>query len=387
MKIGLFTDTYYPQVNGVANSVYTLRKNLEKQGHEIYVFTTSNGLLMKGDRSNNLYCAPSIPAVSENRFAVFYGAKWGKIIKDAQFDLIHTHTEFSLGLLGRFMARKHKIPHVHTYHTIYEDYTHHIVKVHRLEPIARRAARKMSSFYCNSANYLIVPTEKIETLLKSYGVSREIHVIPTGIELKKYYPQTHSAEDVVALKKELGLEDHHKVILFVGRVAKEKNISELLINLQEYLHNNPHIYFLLVGDGAEKDALIALCKKLSLDNQVKFLGKKPWDTIGRYYQLGDIFISASQSETQGITYVEALAAGLPVVAKEDPCLENVVNHGENGYLFQTKSQFLSYVEELLQNEDKRKIMAENAKTSAERFSEEAFGDNMTKLYEHVIGSS
>ena len=139
MKIGLFTDTYYPQINGVATSVLMLKRNLEMRGHQVYVFTTTDP---KADSEEiNVYRVPSIPFISARRVGMFYNPRLSKIIKGLGLDVIHTHTEFSLGIFGRSMARELNIPFLHTYHTIYEDYTHYLGKLGVFDPIAKMAVR------------------------------------------------------------------------------------------------------------------------------------------------------------------------------------------------------------------------------------------------------
>lgn len=167
MKIGLFTDTYYPQINGVATSVLMLKKNLESMGHRVYVFTTTDP--KAEDKDKNVYRVPSIPFISARRVGLFYNPRLARFIKKLGLDAIHTHTEFSLGIFGRAMAKELNIPFLHTYHTIYEDYTHYIGKLGVFDPIAKMAVRKISINFCNSADKVIVPTNKVKDLLLSFN--------------------------------------------------------------------------------------------------------------------------------------------------------------------------------------------------------------------------
>jgi 1,2-diacylglycerol 3-alpha-glucosyltransferase len=170
MKIGLFTDTYYPQINGVATSVLMLKENLELRGHKVYVFTTTDP---KADsKETNVYRVPSIPFVSARRVGTFYNPRLAKFIKKLGLDIIHTHTEFSLGIFGRAMAKELNIPFLHTYHTIYEDYTHYIGNLRVFDPIAKKAVRKISINFCNSADKVIVPTEKVKDYFYPMSLNR-----------------------------------------------------------------------------------------------------------------------------------------------------------------------------------------------------------------------
>lgn len=384
MRVGIFTDTYYPQINGVATSIYILKENLEKLGHEVYVFTTTDATAKAKKGENNVYRVPSIPVVSERRLGMFYTPRLAKLIKKLDLDVIHTHTEFSLGIFGRMMARELEVPFIHTYHTIYEDYTHHIVKFHKLDSLAKVAARKISTNFCNSANMLIVPTNKVRDLLLSYGVDRDISVIPTGIQLDKFSNDTYTSHRIREIRSDLGLKENDKVILYIGRVSKEKNIEELLIHLQSYLQNKEDVKFVLVGDGAVRRNLEILAKDLGIERQTIFAGEKPWDTIGMYYQIGDVFVSASQSETQGLTFIEALAAGLSVVAKSDPCLDGVVQNDVNGYTFHEKEDFLAALESILSNEQRKEKLSAGAVQSTEKFSATHFSKSIEDIYEGIL---
>ena len=382
MKIGLFTDTYYPQINGVAISVLMLKENLEKLGHKVYVFTTTDP---KADsKEKNVYRVPSIPFVSARRVGMFYNPRLAKIIKKLGLDVIHTHTEFSLGIFGRAMAKELNIPFLHTYHTIYEDYTHYLGNLGVFDPIAKMAVRKISINFCDSADKIIVPTNKVEELLLSYNVKQDISVIPTGIELNKFYKSNFSFDEVQNLRENLGIREKEKVLLYIGRLAKEKNIEEILIAMKYYLKDKEDVKFLLIGDGPEKDILEEKAKELGIDKKTVFAGEKPWNDIGIYYQLGDVFVSASQSETQGLTYIEALASGVPVVAKADRCLDGVLQDDFNGYAFHNQDDFIKALDAILYNNLKKESLSIEAVKSTEKFSAEHFANKVEELYKNML---
>jgi 1,2-diacylglycerol 3-alpha-glucosyltransferase len=183
MNIGLFTDTYYPELNGVANSVYLLKKELEKKGHNVYVITTKT----PGAPSNEkgVYRVPSKACsfVPERRVGLVYHPKIARKIHKMKLDIVHTNTEFAIGMFGWIMAHELFIPVVHTYHTIYEDYTHYIKKYVSREERAKKLVKMYSKFSVHGAEEIIVPTKKVEDLLRGYGVKPDINIIPTGIDL------------------------------------------------------------------------------------------------------------------------------------------------------------------------------------------------------------
>ena len=379
MRIGLFTDTYYPEINGVAASVFLLQQELKKRGHEVYVFTTT--VPNAPEQEEGVFRVPSMRCkhISERRLGMFYQHKLDHIIRDLHLDIIHTHTEFPLGIFGRICARERRIPTVHTYHTIYEDYTHYIMPVHVLEKGVKVFARKYSKFFCNHGGHIIAPTEKVKHLLEQYQVRTEISVVPTGIDLSKFERSRYGEELIAGKRKEVGLSGKEKVILYVGRVAQEKNIGELLSMLPAFFERHADARFLVIGDGPALEGLKKQAAEEGVAEYVMFAGAKPWDEIGAYYSLGDVFVSASNSETQGLTYIEAMAAGLPVVARQDDCLAGVLKNGENGFGFLSKDSFLSGLEEVLYAENSR-TFGENAKKSVLPYSKEVFAEHIEQIY-------
>lgn len=383
MNIGLFTETYYPEINGVANSVYILKKELEGKGHTVYVFTTTTP--GAPEYEYNVFRVPSLPCIfiTERRVGLFYQPKLAAVIKKLNLDLIHTHTEFSLGIFGRIMARELKIPTVHTYHTIYEDYTHYITHFKTLDKRAKAFVRIFTKVCCNTVEQVVVPTEKVRELLQKYSVFKDISVIPTGVDLKKFNPKLYSADDVAVLRDSYGINSHDKVLLYVGRISREKNISEIIDAMPAYMNQRADVKFLIIGGGPEMDQLKEQAKAYGLSSKIIFTGPKPWDEIGLYYQLGDVFVSASQSETQGLTYIEAMAAGLPVVAKKDRCLDDILEEGFNGYSFTDREELIQGLEHIFYEENSIPYGI-NAMNKMRKYSTEEFARNMEKLYEEIM---
>ena len=382
MNIGLFTDTYYPELNGVANSVYLLKKELEKKGHNVYVITTKTPDAPVNEKGVFRVPSKACSFVPERRIGLFYHPKIAMKIHKMKLDIIHTNTEFAIGMFGRIMAHELFVPVVHTYHTIYEDYTHYIKKYISSEKRAKAFVKMFSKFSVRGAEELIVPTEKVANLMRHYGVKPDINVIPTGIDLSRF-----EAGDTVIqrnkLKAALGIPEGNKVVLYLGRVSDEKNIDEVMLYLNHYMDTNPDVTFLVVGDGPQRGALERQARTLKYRKQMIFAGAKPWDEITHYYQVADVFVSASTSETQGLTYIEALASGLPVVARRDPCLDGVLFEGQNGYEFVDEDSFTRGIDAVLKNPGNIDY-SKNAVMSAEPFSTQQFADKVENIYFHVI---
>lgn len=385
MNIGIFSDTYFPQLNGVATSIRTLSTALEKRGHNVYIFTPSDPRCHEGYDTLNVYRLPSIPVhfVRDYRAGYVFSPFLAKKIIDLDLDIIHTQTEFCLGALGRFISTTQGIPLVHTYHTMYEDYVHYIGGGHL---ISKEMARDFSSIYCNKATAVIAPTHKTEQLLKSYGVTRPISVIPTGINTSNFRKDKYSPEEILELRTSLGLDADTPVIISIGRIAKEKSIDVVIGALPELIKKLPNLKMVIVGEGNEIENLRKFAETIGVGDHVMFTGGKPWDEIGKYYQLGNVFCSASVSETQGLTFAEAMAAGVPVVAKKDECIENIIEDTVTGMLFESDDELPDLLYRVLTDHKLSERLSHASVKAMETLSVETFADNVEALYQSILDS-
>lgn len=381
MNIGIFTDTYLPQINGVVSSIVTLEEQLKKQGHNVYIFTISHP--KANDQKPYVYRIPSLPFVflKDHRVGIIYSQKLVNRVKKLKLDIILSQTEFSLGFLAKLISKKINVPIVHTYHTMYEEYMHYISKGVEFSP---ELARKYSKMFCNSVDGVVAPTNKTKDLLLSYGVKKPIEVIPTGINFTPFSPSRYTKNEVESLKEQFNLPLDSPTVLFVGRIAKEKSIDFVLEAFPAVVKRIPNAKFFIVGDGPETNHLREMVKELGLEDAVIFAGLQPWATIGKFYQLGDVFVSASVSETQGLTFAEAMAAGLPVVAKHDESIEELVQDDYNGKKFGTKEELSEALITLLEDEGYRKTLSVNAISSVAPLSDEIFGEKALAYYERIL---
>lgn len=380
MNIGIFSDTYSPQVNGVVSSILTLEKKLREQGHNVYIFTISHPQAEYDSPYVNRMA--SIPFVfsKDHRVGIVYSNKIVKKIKRLKLDMILSQTEFSMGMFARLVAKKLEIPIVHTYHTVYEDYMHYVSVGMQLPP---GIARKYSKSFCNHVDGVVAPTKKTEKLLRSYGVQKPIQIIPTGIDFTPFNPEQYKEADIKHLKDVFHIPQNDPIILFVGRVAKEKSIDVLIQGMPKVLEKIPTAKLVIVGDGPQRLELEELAHQLNIREAVIFTGMQPWHTIGRMYQLGDVFVSASASETQGLTFAEAMASGLPVIALEDESIAGFVRDGYNGKLFHTVEELSSALVEVLVSEDYRQKLSVNALHSIKPLSADTFGHHAEVFYEQI----
>ena len=382
MNIGIFTDTYFPQINGVATSVHLLEKELSASGHNVYIFTTTDP---KALPAKDIFRMPSMPFafLPSHRVGLLYPPGVLLKIRKLKLDIVHTHTEFPLGIFGKVVSEFLKVPLVHTYHTMWEDYVHYVGKGHIITP---KMAQQFSKFFCNRARAVITPTEKSRDSLISYGVERPVRVIPTGIDFKPFNPEFYSKDEIEALRKEFGILPKDQVMLSLGRVAKEKSIDVIINKMPGIIAFKPNVKLLIVGDGPARNDLEDLSKKLNLENHVIFAGSRPWSEVGKYYQLGNVFVSASVTETQGLTYVEAMAAHLPVIAKLDKSIEGLVMHGKTGYTFQNNEDLPGLVLDILSDTGCMQRIVSEALTSISHLSSQMYGQNIQKLYKEVISA-
>lgn len=385
MNIGIFSDTYFPQLNGVATSIRTLATALEARGHNVYIFTPADPRCYEGYDTLNVHRLPSIPVhfVQDYRAGYVFSPFLAKKIVDLNLDIIHTQTEFCLGALGRFISTTQGIPLIHTYHTMYEDYVHYICGGLL---ISKEMARGFSGIYCNTATAVIAPTRKTEQLLLNYGVSKPISIIPTGIDTSHFRKDKFHPADILELRKSLGLAAETPVIISIGRIAKEKSIDVVIGALPKLVEKLPDLKMVIVGEGNEIENLRKYAESLGVGDHVMFTGGKPWDEIGKYYQLGNVFCSASVSETQGLTFAEAMAAGVPVVAKKDECIENIIDNNVTGMLFESNDDLPELLYRVLTDKELSNRLSNASVAAMEALSVEAFADNIETLYQTILDS-
>ncbi len=387
MRIGLFTDTYPPYINGVSTSVYMLKKSLEKKGHQVYVVTVSNSITKyEFEEDNHIIRIPGVPTgIYDYRLSRVYPLKIINMVKKWKLDVIHSHTEFGVGTFARLFAKQFNIPLVHTYHTMYEDYIHYITKGY-FDRSSKKIVEYLTLFYCDkTATELIVPTKKTYDLFKEkYRVNRNVHIIPTGIEVERFYVENVDKKQVAHLKKYFKIKKNDFVIIFVGRLAEEKNVEFLIEVEKELCKQNSAIKLLIVGDGPDRNKYEDLAKKLKISDQVIFTGKVPWEEIPCYYQLANLFVTASKTETQGLTVVEAMAGGVTPVCMDDEAFRTVVVDGLNGRLFKTQKECKEQILELFQNKDLCKHYSNQARIQAEHCSSAHYAESVLEVYRRAI---
>lgn len=391
MKILITSDWNTDAINGVVTSINNLMYGLRARGHEVKL------LALSSDRQTRItedgWEVASLPAdfvYPDARLRVGLMNKvYDKVIEWGP-DIVHSQCEFSTFLMAHHIAHECDIPIVHTYHTVYEDYTHYIglkplknlknlkhvpsLGVHK--KVATKAVAEFSKTISRFCQAMIAPTDKVKELLLGYDSKCPVFVVPSGITLENFR-QKLEEDERKTLRDRFNIKDDDIVALFLGRVAKEKNINEVM----KYVSSRDEkVKLLVVGDGPELDNLKKLADKMDINDKISFAGMADPSEVWKYYQLGDFFTSASTSETQGLTYIEALSSGLPLLCRQDPCLDDVVIEGENGCLFTNEDEFYSGMDRVLEIIKTEGYDRKEIGQTAEKFSRESFASSLESIY-------
>lgn len=382
MKILITTDLYTTNTNGVVTSVRNLMEELTKKGHEIRVLTVSEKL--KSHQQDNIYYIKSLPlgaVYPDVRMPLSYHHhRFIQELIDWKPDLIHSQCEFFSYQFAGYISRKTGAPIVHTYHTLYEQYVTYVFPSQRL---GAYLVGKLSKYRLRKAEVVVAPTAKVENVLKSYGLHNPIHVVPSGIALEQH-KQRITEEERSERRSQLGIPEDALVLINLGRLGTEKNLTELVELLAVVRAHNGKVMLLIVGDGPARKELEETAARLGVQDAVVFAGMVDPSQVYAYYQLGDVFVSASTSETQGLTYVEAAANGLPLLCRRDPCLDGVLVEGRNGWEYEAEEEFCDIIDAILRHPERCRTAGTESEQIAESFDKQNFAEQIETIYETVV---
>ncbi len=387
MKIVIFSDTFTPDINGVATSVNSLYTVLKENGEEVLVVTSNSIKAYKSSYS------PSLIRLKGVRFKFLYNyvisnfinGKAMKIIKEFAPDICHIQTDGPLGQMGFKAAKKTNAAIVYTYHTCLEDYTYYFSHGWFFDKTSKKVVRKYIKHIGKNADEIIVPSQKMFSYMSNLGLERKTKIVPTGFDLTPFY--SFDKEEREKLRSSYGIKENDFVLIYFGRLAKEKSIDELIYAFKDYKDINPldSIKLVIAGGGPDLKRLKGISESLKLINEVIFTNRVEPKNAPSYYHMGDLYLFSSSSETQGLTYLEAMASGLPVLIKKDDSNKDVIKDGDNGFLYTTKEELIEKIGKI-RNLDEKELqrIVSNGYKALEPYTKEKFYSSIKEVYELAI---
>lgn len=392
MKVGIFTDQFYPYISGVVTSITMLYEGLTNLGHDVYVFSSIDEDKITSCEEIKKYNFINIPGKSypfkglkDYRYTK-RPKKYLKMIASYHLDIIHIHTEYSAAKLAKLAGRKLNIPIVYTLHTLYEDYMKYLSPFfdkHFHNIMFKVLARAFMGSASKASVIRIVPTKKVLYLAPKYYIKGDIRVIPTGIDLSHFYVENFTKNEIESLKTRLGILSHQFVFGYIGRTSPEKDIKTLLSAFSQ-LQYKDNAVLLIVGGGPQLEELKLYAKELKIEDKVIFTGFIENDHIALYYHVCDIFVNASKSETQGLTYIESLASSLPLLVQKDECIEDVIEDYYNGIYFDGEKDLILKMEQIQKVPTTLNNIKSNTRLSCEKFSKEHYAERIEAVYQAAI---
>lgn len=384
MKILITTDLFTVTTNGVVTSLKNLWREMQKRGHDVKILTFSESKESYKDEEEGVYYIGS-----KSMEKVYPGIRRplsyrGELIDEIiawKPDIIHSQCEFFSYFFAIRIAKKTGAKIVHTYHTMYEDYVGYVIKFSK--SFGKFAVKKFSKNRLDKSQWVVAPTSKVKELLVRYKVKPPVSIIPTGISIDQHKERI-SAEERLEKRTAYGIEQNDVVMVNLGRLGHEKNVDELINYYSKALKTHSNLKFLIVGDGPAREKLEKLTGELGLSGKVIFAGRVDPKEVQRYYQLGDIFVSASTSETQGLTYIEGAANALPLLCRNDPCLDDVIEQGVNGYSYNTEEEFLTFIDKMVSDAEWRANASKRSAEISQKFDKSVFGDSVESIYKELL---
>lgn len=381
MKILYISDVYFPRVNGVSTSIKTFRQELRALGHEVHLIAPDYQKPTDDESDILRIAARTVPLDPEDRFISYNGAMQHlDRLRNERYDIIHIQTPFVAHYLGTRLSKLLNIPCVETYHTFFEEYLYHYIPL-LPKSLLRLVAQRFSRHQGNSLDGMIVPSGPMQRVLKSYGITTATEVIATGIQPGSFVPG-----DRAAFRQKFGIDQDRPVLLFLGRVAHEKNIGFLLTVLRKVTEEIPEILLVIAGEGPARQTLEHDVAEMGLGRNVKFIGYLDRNTeLNSCYCAADIFVFASRTETQGLVLLEAMAQGTAVVSIAELGTLDVLREGLGVWIAQEEpGDFSAKVVMMLKDHDARRAIGEAGREYAHGWSASRQAERMLAFYQSVL---
>jgi len=383
MKIAFFSDTFFPQRNGVVTAIWNTTKQFSKN-HQVFLFVPGKKIFRCENKSKNI----TIIRIPSMEFSQYDGyrisklklKKIGEIFEKEKFDMIHIHSPFTLGITGIIMARLYFIPIVGTYHTYLPEYFPHIVKGRFpsfVKRIGEYPSKKFTKFIYSKLDTTIAPSREIGRILRGYGIKKVV-IIPNGIKFENF---KFNKKLIVKIKRKYKIPNDKKIILYLGRISFEKKLDILLKAFKLIEKKYENVLLLIVGSGPYLKKYKKQAKELKIKNII-FTGFVPDEYISSFYFISDIFVSPSDTETQGLTFIEAINCNLPLVGVNKGGVRDIIQNGKNGFLAKPKNpiSLASKIKILLDKKNLVKKMKKNNKKFIKKYSITNTTKNLLNLY-------
>ncbi|MDP6793505.1 MAG: glycosyltransferase [Anaerolineales bacterium] len=375
MLIGMLTDTYKPYISGVTNHVALTKRALETRGHKVCVFTFGRQNYV--DDEIDVIRSPAVP-LADTGYNLSFRYNRRAQRKLAGMDVAHVHHPFASGRLALRYCQNRKIPIVFTNHTRYDLYAQAYLP-HLPEAIPEAFLQAFLPSFCRQCDLVIAPSPSLAKLLLGYGVDAPIEIVPNGVDLSGFRQKRRGVQ-----REDIGLDNGDRVLIFVGRLGPEKNLTMLLRAFAGAEAAVENLRLIIVGDGPERDNLRDWCKRSGINDHVRFIGKVAYPTVPDYLQLSDAFITASVSEVHPLSIIEGMAVGLPAIGIQSPGVGDIIQDGVNGILCGNDlAVFTAHLVRLMLDDTLLSRLAAGAIARAEQYDIRQTADELLRHYQDI----
>jgi glycosyltransferase involved in cell wall biosynthesis len=376
MRIGLFTDVYPPLLGGIEVVVGHMERILRESGHEVRTFAPSYPGY--GGDGPDVYRLPSVQVSRRRNYRLTY-----RVTADARraardLDIVHTHTCYALGLLGARIAGSQGIPHIYTYHTLYQAY----FQAYRRALVPDLPSQVLDGWvrsFLKRCDLVVAPSQEARREVAGYAVSVPVRVLPFGIDAADF-----ERPPLWNRRADLGIQERY-VLLFVGRLVKGKNVDFLLRAFRILAERREDVRLVIVGDGPSMGDLQKQARELGVEHRTTFCGHLPREKVIDLNRQADLFVFGSKTESQGLVILEAMMAGAPPVAVDAAGVRDILRSGQDGLLVpEDEHIFAACCNDLLSDSERREAMARSAQNRAREFTAQASVDHLVTIYEELV---
>ena len=383
MQIAIFTDCYYPIKNGVVTSIAALKAGLEASGHQVIILTSRVKDYQERDPQIIRFPSFSIGLGTEVVCALVNQVIVNRILRAHKIEMIHIHTEFTLCLSGILAARKLAIPRVHTTHTLWEEYRHYVLNGLLFRP---RLIQALLKLILAGASGLVSPSLKVKNYFRTLLPEMPNEVVPNGMDIQQFKRRRCSSQEIERVRNQWNIGQADKVILFVGRIGREKRVSQLFEAMLPVLRADSGTWMMFVGDGPCRKDLQRKALALGMPARIVFTGYVDWDSVSELYNIADLFVTASLSEVHSMTVIEAMMSALPIVARRDDSYMSSVEEGVNGHLADSDRELTANVAKLLDDKCTLQRFGRESLRISKKFTAMTHAQHMAAFYKRVLSN-